>query len=121
MVKIYVSHSNTSNFKQDLYAPLRQSELNSRAEIIFPHEKSTELYDSKTELKTCQWVIAEVSQPSFGVGIELGWASLYQVPVIAIHKIGTPRYSSVEGVAKQYLEYESSEDLISLIMEIVIN
>lgn len=118
-MKIYLSHSSKSDFREELYGPLKESELNSRAEIILPHEKTEAQYDSKAELKTCQWVIAEVSQPSIGVGIELGWADIYQVPIIAVHKVGTARQSSVDRVAKHYLEYTSRGDLVELLVRII--
>lgn len=118
-MKIYVAHPSAMPFREELYKPLRASSLNTRAEIILPHEKNDLPYDSKIELQTTQWMIAEVSQPSTGVGIEIGWANLYNVPIIAIHKKGTPRSPSVEQLATQYIEYTNSEELIILLTKVI--
>lgn len=118
-MKIYISHSRLFDFQQELYAPLRASELNARAQIILPHEKSEAVYDSKTELQTTQWVIAEVSYPSIGVGIEIGWASMYGVPIIAVQKKDMPRSSSADHLATHYLEYNDSADLIQQLSHII--
>lgn len=119
-MKIYISHSSKSNFREELYVPLRQSELNKRAEIILPHEKSEALYDSKSELKTCQWMVAEVSEPSIGVGVEMGWAGMYGVPMIVIHKKGVAVPSAATRVAKHILEYETQTDLIAGLEKLII-
>lgn len=118
-MKIYVSHASGSDYKTELYQPLRSSDLNSRVKFILPHEKTDELFDSKAEIKTSQWVLAEVSTPSFGVGIELGWADAYGVPIIAVHKQGTSKSNSVEHVARHFLEYRNSEDLIRWLNKII--
>lgn len=120
-MKIYVAHPSAIPYREELYQPLRASSLNTRVEIILPHETSELPYESKAELQTTQWMIAEVSQASTGVGIEIGWAYLYNVPIIAIHKKGTPRSSSVAQLATQYIEYTNSEELIKLLSTIIMD
>lgn len=112
-MKIYVAHSREYDYKNELYKPLRQSELNNSIEIILPHENSDEPFNSKEKLKNVDYMVAEVSYLSTGLGIELGWASLYNTPIILLYKTGSTVSSSVKSVAREIIEYASSEELIA--------
>ncbi len=112
-MKIYVAHSRDYDYKNELYKPLRESELNISIEIILPHENSDGLFNSKEELKNVDYIIAEVSYPSTGLGIELGWANIYNTPIILIHKTGVTISSSAKSVATEIINYSSNEELIS--------
>ena len=118
-MKIYVTHATSFNFKEELYKPLRESKLNDFYNIILPHENSDEQYNSKEELKTCQITIAEVSNPSFGVGIELGWANLYFNRIICIYKKGSKISGSLRVVSDTFIEYEDEKDLIEKLSNIL--
>jgi hypothetical protein len=79
---IYIGHSSSIDFKEQLYEPLRNSGLDDEHNIVLPHEDSDEPFNSKKLLKNkCDVFVAEVSEASTGLGIELGWADLYEVPV----------------------------------------
>lgn len=112
-MRIYVAHSREYDYKNELYKPLRESELNDSIEIILPHENSDELFNSKDELKNVDYIVAEVSYSSIGLGIELGWASLYNTPIILIHKTGLNISNSVKSVATEIIDYSSSNELVS--------
>ena len=89
-MKIYIAHSTKYNFKEDLYAPIRNSELNSNYDFILPHENSDGQFNSKDLFETgCDLLIAEVSLPSIGMGIELGWANMKNIPIICFYKKGS--------------------------------
>ena len=111
-MKVYISHSTKYDFKNKLYKPLRESELNNKYNIILPHENSDDLYNSREELKQTQVVIAEVSIDSFGVGIELGWADLYYNRIICIYKKGTKFPKALISVTNNFIEYENEKDMI---------
>jgi len=119
-MKIYVAHSTKFNYKEDLYRPLRESEINDIAEIILPHEQSDEIFNSKQILKEMDYVVAEVSYPSTGLGIELGWANLYNIPIILIHKSDFTVSDSVKSIAFKITDYSSTEDMIEKIKAIVL-
>ena len=119
-MKIYVAHSREFDYKRDLYKPLRESELNKTIEIILPHENSDELYNSKEELENVDFMVAEVSYPSIGLGIELGWANMYNTPIILIHKTGSIISNSAKSVATKILEYSSSEELINKLKSVIL-
>ncbi len=93
-MKIFVSHSSNYDFEKELYAPLRESDLNNKQEIILPHEDGQDII-TKDIIKDCSLVVAEVSCPSTGQGIELGWADMFNVPIVCMHKEGIEPSSSV--------------------------
>ncbi len=74
-MKIYIGHSREYNYLEDLYMPLKTSLLFKNHEIILPHDKRNLI--SKDIIKKCNLFIAEVSFPSTGLGIELGWANIF--------------------------------------------
>ena len=84
-MKIFVSHSSSYDFRNELYKPLKEA-FGSKHELFLPHESKP----SRTEeiIKESDIIMAEVSYPSTGQGIELGWASCHGKRIIAIRKRG---------------------------------
>ena len=80
-MKIYIGHSREYNYLEDLYTPIKTSLLFNNHEIILPHDKRNLI--SKDIIKKCNLFIAEVSFPSTGLGIELGWANFLILPFVA--------------------------------------
>jgi hypothetical protein len=118
-MKIYFSHARASDFKKELYEPLKKSVLAKEHELVFPHEKSEELFDTKKNLKNCGLVIAECSYPKLGVGIEIGWADIYNIPVIACYKKGAKESNSVNAIAKTIVRYGNEKELMEKIADAV--
>ncbi len=121
-MKIYVSHAKSFDFVSDLYQPLRDSKL--PVEFIFPHEKSDEPFDSKLLLERhgCDLVLAEVSYPATGQGIELGWADAYKTSVICFYKKDTKPAGSLKVITDKIIEYSDSNDLVNkLTLELGLN
>ncbi|MDD2823079.1 MAG: hypothetical protein PHQ59_03265 [Candidatus Daviesbacteria bacterium] len=116
-MKIYVTHSSGFDYQKELYQPLRKSKLNNLHEITLPHEFFLEQFNSKEYLKECDLVLAEVSYPSEGQKIELGWASSYKVPIICIYKKGKKISDTLKTASNVFIEYESSEDMIQKLTE----
>ena len=117
-MKIYFGHSKSFDFKRELYKPIRDSELDKKHEIIFPHE-TEEFINSKNIIKDCDLIIAELSFPATGLGIELGWAEILKTPVLCVYKKGSKISGSLKVVTKDFIEYSDSEDLIKKIKEFV--
>ena len=113
-MNIYVSHSTKFDYKTELYLPLRNSELNSQHTFILPHEASEGLFNTKElfHSKGCDLVIAEVSYPSTGQGIELGWADMFTIPIVGIYKDGVTPAESVHTVISKFMMYTSRENMI---------
>jgi len=119
-MKIYVSHSRNFDFQKELYEPIRKSSLNNKHTFILPHEKSDEPFNSKEYLKNqCDLLIAEVSNPETGLGIELGWADIYEVPIICIYRKGSKLSGSLKVISKSFIEYSNSAELISEIEKVI--
>jgi len=69
-----------------LYRTIKESDLFGQHEFVFPHDGSLEASNSKEVIQEAELFIAEVSYPSIGLGIELGWAEMQNTPIVCIHK-----------------------------------
>lgn len=112
MRTMYVSHSTAFDFKNNLYNPLKQSKLNSQYKIVFPHENNLIPIDSQSIIKNSHFVLAEVSYPSTGQGIELGWANLFNITVICLFQEDRAYSTSLIFVSSKFIPYKNSDDLI---------
>lgn len=114
-MKIYVSHSSKIDYLKDLYNPLRISELTKTHEFLFPHERSLDLFPTKKlfDNKGCDLVFAEVSFPSHGQGVELGWAFDRGIRIIFAHKPEAKLSVVIPELSKEIFSYTDSQDLIS--------
>jgi len=110
-MKIFVAHSSNFDFKNELYKPLRESALNIKHEILLPQEKGRETI-TKDIIKSIDVFIAETSYPSTGQGIELGWADIFNIPIICIFKEGTKISQSLRYVTDNLIVYKHTEDMI---------
>ena len=118
-VKIYVGHATGWNFEEKLYQPLEDSALADKHELVFPHD-SEEFFNSKKFLREeCDVFIAEVSRDSTGLGIELGWAEEFDVPVMCAHMKDSEVSRALEVVTGKILEYENSRELVEIVEEAV--
>lgn len=113
-MKIYISHRRKSEYEKELYQPLRDSDLGKIHTFLFPHENNTQTFNVKELLqnKECDLVIAEVSEPATGQGIELGWASIYGIPIICIYKAGSEISGSLSFISSKFLMYTDKENMI---------
>ena len=57
-------------------------------------------------------MLAEVSYPATGQGIELGWADLLEIPIICVYKEGAKVSISVSFISKKLLMYTSKENML---------
>lgn len=117
-MKIFISHSRKYNFEEELYKPLRNSELNKKHEIILPHENGQQI-DTKDIIRDCDLVVAEVSFPGTGQGIELGWANGSYVSIICFYKPGSEISKSLKYVTDTIVEYDFFETMSKKITEVV--
>lgn len=111
-MRIYVAHSTSFNYQNDLYEPLERI-LGSAHDLIFPHVKSLSQFDSKELFKSkhCDVVIAEVTLPSIGLGIELGWANMFEIPIICLHKDDSSNSPSLQMISSRYIPYKDILDI----------
>lgn len=115
-MKIFISHSTKGNYEEELYIPIQNSELNDQHEFVFSHENGQAI-NIKDVIRDCDLVVAEVSDPTFEQGLELGWAGAAYVTTICFYKTGTTVSPLLQHVSDNVNEYASIEDLIKKVKE----
>lgn len=114
-MNIYVGHSSGFDYQRNLYKPLKDSLLTEEHNIVLPHE-TEDLFDSRSFLEgRCELFIAEVSEASTGLGIELGWADLLDVEILLISREDAEVSGSLEALSASHLRYTESEDIPEII------
>lgn len=113
-MKIYISHSSSYDYINKLYNPLKESSLCNEYDFYFPHDLD-KIIDTKPIIESSDLLIAEVSLPTTGQGIELGWASFLNTPIVCIHEKGTKYSSSLSLIADAFIEYDDSYDMVKKI------
>ncbi|NTW30075.1 MAG: hypothetical protein HGA33_02270, partial [Candidatus Moranbacteria bacterium] len=119
-MRIYVSHSRSFDYENELYAPIRAHFSRGTHEFILPHENGSDK-DLKTVLSTCDLVLAEVSFPATGVGIELGRAEAAGIRIVCVYRTGSTPSSSIRRITDDIQEYDSTEALLLVLRDIVRN
>jgi hypothetical protein len=120
-MRIYVSHSRHFDYKNDLYEPIKNAPFFGDHTFIFPYDDKEMPFNTKQLFieKGCDLVLAEVSYPSTGQGIELGWAEDNQIPVACLYKKGQDISQSLSFVSTKFLSYTNPEDMIGDINTII--
>lgn len=62
-------------------------------------------------------MIAEVSYPSTGLGMELAWADAANIPILCIHKMNCIPSSSVTNLCGNVISYKNVGDMIRKISQ----
>ena len=115
-MKIYISHSRDFDYLNQLYKPIRESDLNSKYEFFLSHEDNRSI-NTKDIIKNSNFILAEVSYPSTGQGIELGWAEILNVPILCIYKEDAKISDSLKYITKDFISYTDKENLIIKLVE----
>lgn len=108
-MKIYFSHPKNIDYKPiyELLDSLKEYEF------ILPYRDNEKPLDSSSLIKgkNCDMIFAEVTLPSTGQGVELGWANQLNLPIICFHKKDNISSRSLKFIAKEIFEYDNLEDL----------
>lgn len=113
---IYIGHSSSTDFEKEIYRPLKKSSLDEDHNLVFPHEESDKLFDSKKFFEQdCDLVVADVSKASTGLGIELGWADSFDIPILCVSREDSNPSSSVEAVTETVEKYSDSREIVEII------
>ena len=118
-MKIYVGHSSAIDYKNEIYRPIRESVINSQHEFVLPHETSDNPGNTFEQLADCDLMIAEISEKSIGLGIELGWANRAGVPIVCLSKAGASYSPSIQTVCDRFSTYEDAGSLIEQIRQAI--
>ena len=111
-MKIYLSHASGYDYESELYTPLKASDIAATHKILFPHDKENIDINSKNLVQHWDLVIAEVSRPSTGQGIELGWASSSDTAILCIYRTGSKVSSSLKFITCDLIEYSDEADML---------
>jgi hypothetical protein len=117
-MKIYVSHASASDFTRELYEPLKNSEFAGNHSFFFPYEAGVET-DTREIVRGADLMLAEVSLPSTGQGIELGWASDDGKRIVCVSKEGVHPSTALSFVPHESITYMHTEDLLSKLSKIL--
>ena len=117
--KIYLAHSSKFDFKNELYKPIKDSNLGEKYDFIYLLDNPDFLPNTKNLIKSYSLVIAEISYPSTGAGIEIGWTDAFNIPIIFIHNelYNPPQY--LKTMSPHILKYNNSNE-IPLLLEPVL-
>lgn len=83
--------------------------------IVFPHEKQEDVQLTKENIEKAELVLVEVSIPSTGSGIELGWASAAGKPIVAFHQGGSEHSPALQFVTKTTHVYITEDDIVKVL------
>ncbi len=114
-MNIYVAHSNKFDYITKLYEPIKNAKMLSKHNFFFPHDEVNKLVKTKEIIKNYDLVIAEVSLPSTGLGIELGWADYFNTLILCIYERGLKVSSSLKFITNNFIKYDNSKDLVKKI------
>lgn len=118
-MKIYLSHSRGSfDFKSQFYEPCQKA-LGKHHILLMPHQSEQGL-DVRQIMEggQCDLVIAEVSHPSTGQGIELAWAEMNKIGILACFLKGKAPSTSLRSLCSEWLEYDRPADLVDKLSQI---
>lgn len=111
-MNIYISHCGGSyDYENELYKPIKESQLAAEHQFFLPHEPQNLDTDAVTELKYTDVLVAEASFPSTGQGIELAQAKAAGVPILCFYRTGAKTSSSLRFVTDKVIEYTDIPDL----------
>ncbi len=111
-MRIYVSHSRQFDYEKELYTPLREWGLSSKFQFFLPHEGGASS-NSKELIKNSNLVLAEVSFPSTGQGIELGWAECLNIPILCMYRTSAELQVALKFIASDFIPYTNEYDFIA--------
>ena len=117
-MNIYFPHSKQLDYNK-FYAALRSSKILAKHTLVLPYETSATPENSKEVIRNADLLIAEVSYPGTGLGIELGWAEALKKRVICIYKYDFHIAGSLKYVSTEFISYDSYRDLLKKLEKVV--
>lgn len=109
---IYISHSKKMDYKNKLYGPLMKSKIGKENNLILPRTPQYNDLDTKDILINSDLLIAEVTIPGTGVGIEIGRAECSNVKILCLLKKGEKCSTSVKRICPDIIEYNGEDEMI---------
>jgi endonuclease V-like protein UPF0215 family len=63
--------------------------------------------------------LADISKPAMGMGIEIGWANAFGVPIIFMYKKGSKVSSYLSKLSKNIIEYKNLDKELNKIEKVI--
>lgn len=118
-MKIIITHSSDLDFENILYAPIMESDLWHEHKILLPQRTGLREQITREMIRDADVVLCEVSMPSTGQGIEIGWATSYGTPIVCFSRKGAKISGALEFVCETFFEYEDEVDMVEKIKSII--
>ena len=119
-MKIYISHSSNFDYQNELYRPIEQA-FSGEHDVYLPHSPENAGKNAKDIIADSDVVLAEVTYPSTGQGIELGWAEAAGIPIICFHKTDSKPSGALKHVAQTFVTYNTENDMTTRLATAVID
>ena len=116
-MKILVAHASNYDYRTELYEPLKQSAIAEKHTFIFPHDEGNAEIETTSHIPDTDLMIAEVSYPSTGAGIEIGLVQAAHIQTLFVYKAGTTPSSALKFIKGKLIEYTDASDLVSKVEE----
>ena len=118
-MRIYVAHPTSIDYKKEIYEPLRNDGFFLEHELILPHEDGTNIGNTREDYKNYDIAIAECSEASAGVGIELGWLYDDKKPIYCFVKVDSTPSNAVVSIAEEVINYNDEQDFVEKVKSII--
>ena len=120
MKKAYlaISYSNRKLFDKEVKTLIELCEKNNIKLLVFVDKYNFKEKEEKEMMETAFWeidnsdfLIAELTTKSIGVGIEIGYAFAKEKPILYLRKKGSEYSTTASGSSSYIIEYENEFDL----------
>ena len=120
MKKAYlaISYSNRSLFENEVESLIKLFRKYNIELVVFVDKYNFKANQEKEMMKTAfneidksDFLIAELTNKSIGVGIEIGYAFAKEIPIIYIRKKTSESSTTASGSSTYVVEYENAFDL----------
>lgn len=113
-----ISYSNRSLFDNEIESLKKLFKKNNLELVIFVDKYNFKTNQEKEMMKTAfneidnaDFLIAELTTKSIGVGIEIGYAYAKEIPIIYLRKNESEYSTTASGSSTYIIEYENEYDL----------
>ncbi|MCF6212756.1 MAG: nucleoside 2-deoxyribosyltransferase [Flavobacteriaceae bacterium] len=84
-----------------------------------PHQEKEMMTGAFAEIEASDFLIAELTHKSIGVGIEMGYAFATKKPIIYVRQKGAEYSTTTAGCSESIIEYDSKEDLADKVLSVI--
>ena len=122
-----ISYSYRKHFDKEIECLKKLFNKNNIELLVFVDKYDFKTYQEKkmmstafNEIDNADFLVAELTTKSIGVGIEIGYAFAKEIPIIYLRKKNAEYSTTASGSSTYTLEYESVIDLSELIEKLII-